>query len=175
MYDLFTPAKNPFDRATLNCLSDQHAYDSLLELAISRLTEADEIIQRAVAEEITCHFLVIGGDGSGRTSIANCLLGRYARLRGIARHRLLVPSESLWPAQEVLPDAPIKVYRQWLQDLINTMRRSRLRSQDLEKELVDLAASGAAMTPERIAGALYDVAVHLGSQQEPAGLALKIE
>jgi len=70
--------RNPFSRSVLDCIASQDDHGAFLRSGCYQtLVTARDVVAAAAKNERPCFVLVTGGDGTGRTSVANCLLHEY--------------------------------------------------------------------------------------------------
>lgn len=79
------PLCNPHDEARLAEVDGLSTHKQVIE----------EALQAAIAARRAAFFLVAGGSGTGRSTVANWIISRYARYLGLAPERMLVPNRSV--------------------------------------------------------------------------------
>ena len=84
---------NPYRTGELDPLSNPSDENRLAEVdgLQKHKQTVEDALQMAVASGQPAFFLVAGSSGTGRSTVANWILSRYADFRGLPRPRLLVP------------------------------------------------------------------------------------
>src|ERR1044071_4920837 len=178
--DVFGLTANPFSQASLNCLLQATDHDRLRSPRsyVGDLTRARELVRGAERDKSHCFILVSGPAGSGRSSLANCLLDEYRRCRQIADRELyIVPTYASrsWPADEteVISSCLTTIYRR-------CVKKRLVPGGNGAEDHVTAAFSTLQADPLKtpiptLGNALQTIALALGVRHQRAGFGILLE
>jgi hypothetical protein len=120
LFERYGLAANPFRSATRNCLQQQADHQAILHHlpCLSELRKVPDVLAAGLAARQPRFFLLSGSSGSGRTSIANCILAEYLRLSATLT-KLIVPQLQTDARQKLEKDAGT-VLRRWLSRVLQS-------------------------------------------------------
>lgn len=120
-------------------------------------------------------FLVSGHSKSGRSTVANLILEKHRKLRGLARGRFVVPDNG--GSRDADGHDPFPVYRLWIQGLHFSLKRKKIK---LLPDIVEMMQEVLAKTPADLylmpyADLLEEIYSALEKDDPPAGFGVCIE
>ena len=167
-YSRYGLKDNPYRTGELDPLGNPLDEKRLAEVDgfVAHKQRVDGVLQTAVANRKPAFFLVAGSSGTGRSTVANWILSRYANHLGLPRERLLVPKRKVDSRDD------FDVLRNWFAFLDN--RIDDEDDIDLGKKVDEtLAVLPGAVQRETMVPAFARVArrvaIALQTQKDPTG------